>query len=1109
MIEKDIENQFRYRVGIDVGLNSTGFCAVQMDDAGYPIKLLNSVVFVHDAGVDPGSQKSATTRLAVAGVKRRTRRMFRRRKNRLRDLDNWIVSQGWPLVNLEDEKDPYLPWLIRAELAQHPVDNPIELGRNLSIALRHMARHRGWRNPYAQVRTLYHQVDPSPQMVAFRERVGTLTGRETYDDETPAELVVKLQLNPLIKLRGPEGLLGGKLMQSDNANELRQIARTQGLSDDLVREMIDHVFQAQSPKGSALGRVGKDALPGQEHLLRATKASEAFQEFRIVTVVANLRVVDPGQGERRLTTDEQSSIIRYLMREVPVGERITWADVSAVIGIDRKHLKGTAAMGPDGERPSSFPPTNTTDMRIRQCKVKPIVNWWQSADSLSRSALINELANSGYEPESEEVLDEINSLIQTLSDVDIEKLSGLALPAGRGAYSEDSMRRLSAYMLETGADLTEARMAVFGVSSDWVPPADPIDMPVGNPAVDRVTKQVARWLRAVEQKWGTPESVNIEHVRNALGSVAAARKLDYENNRRYKRNLAIYDQMIEDMGNIGKGRRSDLNRYLAIQRQNSQCAYCGSPIGYTDAEMDHIVPRKGVGSTNTRNNLVATCRRCNHAKGKLPFAVWAAKASIPGVSVDEAIARVKHWNADAGMTAKDKKRFTSEVIARLTKTEEDPDIDNRSIESVAWMANELHLRIKHHYKNTGGETSVAVYQGLITAEARKASGFEGRVNLIGGRGKTRLDRRHHAMDALTIALVNPSIAKTLAERINLRNSERAVRSAETWKSFDGSSPAARAKYAHWLDEMMIASELFNLALSEDQIPIIQPLRLRLGNSAAHEDTIRPLVHKVLSGEFTAEEVDRASTPALWCALTRLADFDPKDGLPADPERSIVVNGHRLGPLVTVGIFGVKAASIAVRGGSAELGSAIHHARIYRVPGKSKPIYGMVRVYTVDLLKHQHEDLFSVELPPQSVSMRWTEKRIRDAIRNGTAEYINWITIGDELELDMSSFKTGQVGQFLEVFPEVSRWSIDGYFTESRLRLRPIALSAEGLANLDIGRIDEALLDSVTKILDRPGWSPAVSIVFHDAGAKVIRRTTLGAPRLIPDSGLPTGWTAER
>lgn len=49
----------KYRVGIDVGTNSVGFAAVEEDDAGSPIRFLNTVVVIHDSGVDPEQKKYA------------------------------------------------------------------------------------------------------------------------------------------------------------------------------------------------------------------------------------------------------------------------------------------------------------------------------------------------------------------------------------------------------------------------------------------------------------------------------------------------------------------------------------------------------------------------------------------------------------------------------------------------------------------------------------------------------------------------------------------------------------------------------------------------------------------------------------------------------------------------------------------------------------------------------------------------------------------------------------------------------------------------------------------------------------------------------------------
>lgn len=55
------------------------------------------------------------------------------------------------------------------------------------------------------------------------------------------------------------------------------------------------------------------------------------------------------------------------------------------------------------------------------------------------------------------------------------------------------------------------------------------------------------------------------------------------------------------------------NRYL-FRRDGHRCMYCGGR--FTDAELtrDHIIP-KVQGGVDHWNNVVASCRRCNHHKG--------------------------------------------------------------------------------------------------------------------------------------------------------------------------------------------------------------------------------------------------------------------------------------------------------------------------------------------------------------------------------------------------------------------------------------------------------------------------------------------------------------
>lgn len=1053
------------------------------------------MVRVHDSGLDPAKIKTATTRLASSGLARRTRRLMRRRRARLRELDALLSGWGWPIAR--ESEDPYQPWRVRAELAAGRIDDSKEQTQFLAIAARHMARHRGWRNPYSRVESLLSPSEPSEQFDAFRDRVAAKIGSEIVKGATVGQLVACSAMNPDTRLRGDGGLLGTKLLQSDNANELISIAAVQGLSKDLTDQLILAVFKAESPKGSAEKRVGKDPLPGQRKLARASKGSDAFQRFRIVSILANLRIRVSAGSTRVLTVSERQQVLGYLINAKPSADPI-WADVADVLKIRREDLTGTAKPTADGDRASARPPVHATDRVFRASKVKALAQWWPSADYESRNALVELLSNSAQPSDDSAGAAEAQELLRLLSDDELTSLDTLHIPSGRAAYSEDSLRRMTARMLASEDDVHTARVHEFGVDDSWVPPAEPIGAPVGNPAVDRVLKALARWLLAVEAEWGPPEKIVIEHVRDAFTSEASTREEDRANNRRHEQNLKSMEEIRTNVGVSGEIRRSDVTRYKAITRQNSQCLYCGSTISFMAAEMDHIVPRAGQGSTNTRNNVAAVCSRCNKSKSNTLFSVWAQSSGIPGVSLEAALERVKFWNAEPGQSNKDKGRFLREVRLRLERTEKDPEIDARSLESVAWMANELRTRVDQHFRVQGAETKVSVYRGRLTAEARFSSGIEGRIPFIGGRGKTRLDRRHHAIDAAVISMMDESIARTLAERTNLRDSQRLSRAPEAWKSYVGSSPAAIERFEDWKSRMHTLADLLCDSMEEDRIPVTENLRLRLGSGAAHDDTIRPLVKVQVCEAIDAQLVDRASAPALWTALTAQPDYEPGVGLPVLADRTIKLHGRALGPSDEIGFFAKDAASIAVRGGSAEIGSTIHHARVYRIDGGNKPVFAMLRVFAVDLLRHRHEDLFSAPLSQGSISMRSAEPKLREALNADTATPLGWLVLGDELLLDMAAFSSGQVGDFLSEYPGTNRWKVEGFYSNARLRLRPVMVAAEGLR-------DDAS-ESVRKVVDRPGWLPAVNVMFGQAKPVVVRRDVLGRPRLTSSSGLPVSWS---
>lgn len=1100
------QKRLNYRVGIDVGTHSVGLAAIEMDDAGIPISILSAVSHIHDSGVLEA--KTATTRLAAAGVARRMRRLRRKRVKRLVELDRWMKDQGWD--EPAESNDPYAPWRARSRLATERIEDQDELGQLLVLALRHMARHRGWRNPWERVGSLHLPRDPSEFFLGYRQRVEDKLGVQVPIDATVSELAVMAidgaRHAPLRMGRTPsrqeksESFFGGKLHQADNANEIHAYATTQAFSADLTNEIIDHVFAADSPRGSYVNKIGKDPLNGQP---RAAKATDSFQRFRILSVLANVRVKESGSS-RPLTHDERKAAYELLVN-AKVDDEPTWAEVGNAIGLARGALSGAASLDDEGlERLPARPPINVTDHRFRKVssKLKSVKEWWLSANSDERDALVLLLVDGQRVDDSPESV-AASELLDSLDEEALSALDNLDLPAGRASYSIESLRMLSTHLRKTTDDLHESRKAIFGVDDSWVPPSDPINAPIGNPAVDRVTKIVGRWLAAAESEWGAPSSVTLEHVREAFMSMDAVRQRESEARRRYEANekarLAIKQGEKDD----ARVRMSDVRRYDAILRQKGQCAYCGDTITFATSEMDHIVPRKGAGSTNTRTNLIAACIPCNRSKGNLPFAVWAGRSDRDGVSVDDAVSRVRFWTKEKALSPRSWSMFKKEVCDRLTRTEEDPEIDGRSMESVAWMANELRDRIAAHFRET--DTTVAVYQGAITAGARQAAGIAEMIPFIGGGGKTRLDRRHHAVDAAVVSLLDPSVAKTLAERNSMRTEQRSRRyeseiprgDEKFWGNHIGSTPAAADRFATWKIVMGRLADLLIEAFSEDRVVVMQNLRLRLGNGKVHDDTIHPFTKRYVGSAMTRDEVDAASTPALWTALTRDPDFDPVAGLPENPERRIRIHGSHYGPDDEIDFFDKPRAALAVRGGWAALGDSIHHARIYRWEERGKTKYGMLRVYAADLRRHAHEDLFSVKPQPSWISMRIAHPSIGRSDPS-TREYVGWLVAGDEI------FVRDEIPQGPGL-GAVSRWRVRGFEDSSRFNVSPTMLAEEGLERFIEGaKLSDEDAKGARDLVAGKGRR-AVNLFFNNSEPIVVRRDALGRPRTKSRTGLPSGW----
>ncbi|MBU6150989.1 MAG: HNH endonuclease [Chloroflexi bacterium] len=764
------------RIGVDVGERSVGFAVVEYDDDGWPVQVLNAVSHVHDGGMDPDTAKSPLSRLATAGVARRTRRLIRNRRRRLRELDQVLEKHGFPVPQGEVPQTHEV-WHARARLVAEWVVDDAERVRLVSLAVRHVARHRGWRNPWWGFDRLEKMPFPSEQLretvQGAEARFGSMDGVQFLGELVSRVAGSGVPIRPTKRAQaGSDGaVISHQVRQEDSLAEVRRMLQMQRLSAVVVEEICRAVFFQNRPR-IPKERIGSCAL--QRDQLRAPLASLEFQEFRVRSAVANLRI-GVGQSKRQLTADEHDRAVALLMGwrdEV----RPRWRDVADALGVGARELVDTSIDGSG----SSFAPHDRTSAAV-EGKVKAsskVGEWWSAASWAQRAELVRVVTDlSGEDGDLE---DDAVALLLSRDDV-LEPLAKMndALESGRAAYGLGTLTELNRVMREDRCDLHQARIRAFGVDDSWQPPRPRFDDPVEHPAVSRVNVLVRRYLMAVTQRWGMPERVVIEHVRNAFagptGLAEIKREIQSNTNKRRKSAEELVQQGIPDPG------RAAIRRNECVQRQNATCLYCGATITLLTCELDHIVPRAGGGS-NRIDNLVAVCRACNAAKGRLPFSVWAQQHPSPDVSVERAQARVKDWQR-TGMTERTMRRLRSDVKRRLALTKDD-EMDERSLESTAYAARQMRARIESFLDDLAAGTvqsrgSVLVFGGAVTSEARRAGGIDDRLRLrsftrktrpihLQGRDQAMRGDEHHPVDGSDRIVRRPRQRGVVLEHLHAR-----------------------------------------------------------------------------------------------------------------------------------------------------------------------------------------------------------------------------------------------------------------------------------------------------------------------------------------------------
>lgn len=771
-------------LGLDLGCSSIGWALLsEPDESKGEIKgrILRAGVRVFPEGVDrdtKGLEKSKTVQRREARGVRKTHRRRRLRKQllveKLREV-GLLPPTEQELLNLIRSTDPYQ---LRAKALDHAL-SPYELGR----VLYHLAQRRGFKSNRKGTK----KSEDGPVLKGISElacRIQENTCR------TLGEYLFKASTGGIrdtgdapwpVRIRGPYTERKMYMEEFDAIWDVQKQAHPDVLTDALRKSIRDEILFFQRPLKSAEHLVGFCDLEPEER--RCPRDRWEAQQFVAVQEINNLRRIDIETGELAFLTSEERDI---LLDQLAWAKQITterayrllgWPD-SSQFNMDiakRKYLKGNA---------------------VGAAISKSLGN--KEARALSQDQIVR-IGALLSEEEDEGRLAETLKENFGFSD---EQVAGFLQNAAQlpEAYLSVSLKAITRLMphLNEGKVFSDAKEAAGYQRSDqlWGEDLNRLPLPwdfkrevpvTNNPVVQKALHEIRKVVNALIKQvceesgnpnW-KPDEIVIEMAREAQGSIAQRNERNIEMRKR-ERKRKEWAEIIEKDLNIPLPTRQDILKYELWLESGKVCPYTGRPISAGqlfrgEVQIDHILPYSRSLDDSFMNKVLSFVG-FNARKGNLtPYEYFSQTTDHQEKDRWEAILKWVRDQKDVPWAKR--RRFIQKEIdtdACIQRQLNDTRYISRLVRSyVARLA----PKDRHPFQY------VRCSRGDMTAQLRRDWGLEA---ILGKDRKNRDDHRHHAVDAVVVALTNHKriwALASLAKEQAFRRQERRASLPEPWPNF--------------------------------------------------------------------------------------------------------------------------------------------------------------------------------------------------------------------------------------------------------------------------------------------------------------------------------------
>ena len=575
-----------------------------------------------------------------------------------------------------------------------------------------------------------------------------------------------------------------------------------GLSDDLrekIRFLIFHQtplqssFQKKPPRtAEMLGlqkyrprrRPERGSCSFEQHKPRAAKTSLIFQEARTRQTINHLRL----HGER-LSVAQRENLFAAVNNPDNLNSdgRMSWQAVAKALGARSK-----AAINFERGVDESDIKNGLVGNRTAQTIADAVgADFWRGLSGENQEQLVEDLLTIADPKTLFHRLERPRKW--GLSKDDALNLATAELEPGYGKHSRLAWNKLLPFlrpdttrenkepddgMDESGWDPAgmtyhNACQAAGYLRADQQPEREKrglreSDIPnIANPIVQKALFETRRVVNAVIARFGSPVEIRVEMARDMAASKEHRAKIEKQQTDNRKRNAEAEEKLRQHGVKIT--RRSRQKYIVWHHEQGEICPYCGVKIDIASlfgggAEIEHILPQ--VGFRQNYMNTVVACTSCNREKdARSPFQAWQGGEKWNRICASISDCRrgaARRNNADEfpNMPEAKKRRIRDENFS--------PENVDEFVKSQLQNTQYIAVAAKNLLEKTG--VRVRVTKGGATAELRHLWGLNGVLsprpqNDNGGgeeakNAKNRRDHRHHAIDALVVALTDH---KTLME----------------------------------------------------------------------------------------------------------------------------------------------------------------------------------------------------------------------------------------------------------------------------------------------------------------------------------------------------------